>query len=123
MQSRRGIPVSPGIAIAKAVVLDNDEHTVSKRHVPKDKLQAEHDLVDAAIEDALKDLEDLRSQTASAGPPMRRVVSRSRGTFRPVRSPWRAAKVSMASRSYGSSGFSKNSGPSQDSRPIFGSMQ
>jgi phosphotransferase system enzyme I (PtsI) len=65
MQSRRGIPVSPGIAIAKAVVLDNDEHTVSKRHVPKDKLQAEHDLVDAAIEDALKDLEDLRSQTAS----------------------------------------------------------
>ena len=65
MQSRRGIPVSPGIAIAKAVVLDNDEHTVSKRHVAKDKVQAEHDLVDAAIADALQDLEDLRSQTAS----------------------------------------------------------
>ncbi|MEM9345037.1 MAG: phosphoenolpyruvate--protein phosphotransferase [Planctomycetota bacterium] len=65
MQSRRGIPVSPGIAIAKAVVLDNDEQTVAKRHVTKDKLQAEHDLVDAAIADALKDLEDLRSQTAS----------------------------------------------------------
>lgn len=65
MQSRRGIPVSPGIAIAKAVVLDNDEHTVSKRHVAKDKLQAEHDLVDAAIADALQDLEDLRGQTAS----------------------------------------------------------
>lgn len=65
MQSRRGIPVSPGIAIAKAVVLDNDEHAVSKRHVAKDRLQAEHDLVDAAINDALEDLEDLRSQTAS----------------------------------------------------------
>ena len=45
MQSRRGIPVSPGIAIAKAVVLDNDEHTVPKRHITRDKLQAEHDLV------------------------------------------------------------------------------
>ncbi|MFK7788261.1 MAG: phosphoenolpyruvate--protein phosphotransferase, partial [Phycisphaeraceae bacterium] len=65
MQSRRGIPVSPGIAIAKAVVLDNDEQTVAKRHVAKGKLQAEHDLVDAAIADALKDLEDLRGQTAS----------------------------------------------------------
>jgi phosphotransferase system enzyme I (PtsI) len=65
MQSRRGIPVSPGIAIAKAVVLDNDEQTVAKRHVAKDKIQAEHDLVNAAIADALKDLEDLRSQTAS----------------------------------------------------------
>lgn len=65
MQSRRGIPVSPGIAIAKAVVLDNDEHTVSKRHVAKEQIQAEHDLVDAAIADALKDLEDLRGQTAS----------------------------------------------------------
>ena len=65
MQSRRGIPVSPGIAIAKAVVLDNDEQTVVKRHVAKDRLQAEHDLVDAAIADALKDLEDLRTQTAS----------------------------------------------------------
>ncbi|MEM6505565.1 MAG: phosphoenolpyruvate--protein phosphotransferase [Planctomycetota bacterium] len=65
MQSRRGIPVSPGIAIAKAVVLDNDEQTVAKRHVTKDKLQGEHDLVDAAIADALKDLEDLRGQTAS----------------------------------------------------------
>lgn len=65
MQSRRGIPVSPGISIAKAVVLDNDEHTVTKRHVAKDKLQAEHDLVGMAIEDAQKELADLRSQTAS----------------------------------------------------------
>ncbi|MGB0768827.1 MAG: PEP-utilizing enzyme, partial [Phycisphaeraceae bacterium] len=65
MQSRRGIPVSPGVAIAKAVVLDHDEQTVAKRHVAKDQLKAEHDLVDAAIADALADLEDLRGQTAS----------------------------------------------------------
>jgi phosphotransferase system enzyme I (PtsI) len=65
MQSRRGIPVSPGIAIAKAVVLDSDEQTVAKRYVAKDKLKVEHDRVDAAIADALKDLEDLRGQTAS----------------------------------------------------------
>eukprot|EP00752_Nemacystus_decipiens_P015046 g13402.t1 len=65
MQSRRGIPVSPGIAIAKAVVLDNDEHTVPKRHVPKSKLQAEHDLVSKAIEDALEELGALHTQTAS----------------------------------------------------------
>jgi phosphotransferase system enzyme I (PtsI) len=65
MQSRRGIPVSPGIAIAKAVVLDNDEHSVAKRHVPAAKLDAEHALVDAAISDALTELADLHTQTAS----------------------------------------------------------
>jgi len=65
MQSRRGIPVSPGIAIAKAVVLDNDEHSVAKRHVPGAKLDAEHALVDAAISDALTELADLHNQTAS----------------------------------------------------------
>ena len=65
MQSRRGIPVSPGIAIAKAVVLDNDEHSVPKRHVPADKLPAEHKLVDSAIKEALDDLADLHTQTAS----------------------------------------------------------
>ncbi|MEO0477227.1 MAG: putative PEP-binding protein, partial [Planctomycetota bacterium] len=65
MQSRRGIPVSPGIAIAKAVVLDNDEHTVPKRHITRDRLQAEHDLVGKAIEDAQNELADLRAQAAS----------------------------------------------------------
>jgi phosphotransferase system enzyme I (PtsI) len=65
MQSRRGIPVSPGIAIAKAVVLDNDEHSVAKRHVPAAKLDAEHALVDAAIKDALEELAELHNQTAS----------------------------------------------------------
>ena len=65
MQSRRGIPVSPGIAIAKAVVLDNDEHSVPKRHVPAESLVDEHKLVDAAIADALEELDDLREQTAT----------------------------------------------------------
>ncbi|MFN3167642.1 MAG: phosphoenolpyruvate--protein phosphotransferase [Phycisphaeraceae bacterium] len=65
MQSRRGIPVSPGIAIAKAVVLDNDEHSVVKRHVPEAKLDDEHALVDAAIHDAIQELSDLHAQTAS----------------------------------------------------------
>lgn len=65
MQSRRGIPVSPGIAIAKAIVLDNDEHTVTKRHVPAEALVDEHKLVDAAIADAVKELDDLHDQTAS----------------------------------------------------------
>jgi len=65
MQSRRGIPVSPGIAIAKAVVLDNDEHSVPKRHVAKADLPAEHELVDAAVRDALAELAELREQTAT----------------------------------------------------------
>lgn len=65
MQSRRGIPVSPGIAIAKAVVLDNDEHTVPRRHVPKAHVQAEHDLVGKAIEEAQTELSDLHTQTAN----------------------------------------------------------
>ncbi len=65
MQSRRGIPVSPGIAIAKAVVLDNDEHSVPKRHVPAEAIKAEHKLVDSAIKDALDELAKLHEHTAS----------------------------------------------------------
>ena len=65
MQSRRGIPVSPGIAIAKAVVLDNDEHSVPKRHVTRDQATAEHAQVDAAIADALEELANLHAQTAA----------------------------------------------------------
>ncbi len=65
MQSRRGIPVSPGIAIAKAVVLDNDERTVPKRHVPPEGIAEQHERVDSAISEALEDLAGLHSQTAS----------------------------------------------------------
>ena len=65
MQSRRGIPVSPGIAIAKAVVLDNDEQSVPKRVIAKDRLAKEHEQVDTAIEQALKELSQLHEQTAS----------------------------------------------------------
>ncbi|MEM1354651.1 MAG: phosphoenolpyruvate--protein phosphotransferase [Planctomycetota bacterium] len=65
MNIRRGIPVSPGIAISRAVVIDTDEHAVPKRHVPAEQIGLEQSRIDAAIQEALGELAALHEQTAS----------------------------------------------------------
>ena len=41
MKLLRGIPVSPGVAIGAAVVLDTEGHRVPTRHVEKNQVEAE----------------------------------------------------------------------------------
>lgn len=65
MKTRRGIPVSPGIAIGKAVVIDSDEYAVPRRVVAQDQLEAEHERIRAAIAESLGELAQLHEQTAS----------------------------------------------------------
>lgn len=66
MKIRRGIPVSPGIAISRAVVIDADEHAVPKRSVAKEQIKAEQARIDEAIREALGELAELHEQTTTA---------------------------------------------------------
>ena len=65
MDIRKGIPVSPGVAIAPAVVLDTEEYRITQHAVPPEAVEHELGHVDMALEGARKDLIALRDQTAS----------------------------------------------------------
>ncbi len=65
MQTRKGIPVSPGVAISRAVVVDTDEEAVPRRAVPTSGLAAEHDRLAEAIAASMDELRGLHAETAS----------------------------------------------------------
>ncbi|MCC6579363.1 MAG: phosphoenolpyruvate--protein phosphotransferase [Phycisphaeraceae bacterium] len=62
MLTKNGIPVSPGVVISRAVVLDAEDVAIPRRAVALDKLHAEHKRLDAAIEASKKDLDLLKKQ-------------------------------------------------------------
>ena len=65
MQSRKGIPVSPGVAISRAVVLDTDDQAVARKTVAPKNLPAEHKRLTAALDASMAELRSLHDQTAS----------------------------------------------------------
>ncbi|XAL99883.1 phosphoenolpyruvate--protein phosphotransferase [Phycisphaeraceae bacterium D3-23] len=65
MQTRKGIPVSPGVAISRAVVLDTDEEAVPRRSMAAELLPAEHDRLANAITASMDELRGLHAETAS----------------------------------------------------------
>lgn len=64
MKIKKGIGVSPGVAIANAVVLDIEEFDIPRREVPADLGQVELRRLRKAIEVSKKELVDLRDRTA-----------------------------------------------------------
>ncbi len=64
MKIKKGIGVSPGVAVAPAVVVDTEEFDIPKRHVPEDQTQAELARLRKAISVSKKDLLALRKDTA-----------------------------------------------------------
>jgi phosphotransferase system enzyme I (PtsI) len=64
MKIRKGIGVSPGVAIGPAVVLDAEEFDIAERHVPVDQAQAELARLKQAIGVSKKEILDLRRHTA-----------------------------------------------------------
>ncbi|MEM6393200.1 MAG: phosphoenolpyruvate--protein phosphotransferase [Planctomycetota bacterium] len=76
MQTRKGIPVSPGIAITPALVIDAEDQAVPRRCVPTNRTQAEHQRVADALKASVKELEDIRQQTAATlGEELARIFS------------------------------------------------
>lgn len=66
MEIRRGLGVSPGIAIAQAYVLERERGRVSRRLIEKEQVEEELRDFENALSAALEELEQLRRQTASA---------------------------------------------------------
>ena len=64
MEAIKGIPVSPGIVIGRALVLDDALHYVPHRRVPDDQAIRQQERLDAAIEGATKELQLDRERVA-----------------------------------------------------------
>ncbi len=61
---KRGIPVSPGVAIYPAVVLDAEDQPIPRRMVPPDKISRELSRLDRALQESTREVNKLREQTA-----------------------------------------------------------
>ncbi len=64
MKIKKGIGVSPGVAIAPAVVVDTEQFDVPERHVPANQAQAELGRLRKACAVSRKEILDLRKRTA-----------------------------------------------------------
>ncbi|MEM8739575.1 MAG: phosphoenolpyruvate--protein phosphotransferase [Planctomycetota bacterium] len=63
---KKGIPVSPGVAIYKAVVLDAEDRAVPRRLIPIALVDHHVRRVDRAIEESIRQLTEVREQTAAS---------------------------------------------------------
>jgi len=66
MRTKRGIPVSPGVAICQAVVLDAEDVRVPRRVVPRSEIEREQQRLIIALEKSVADLQTLRDQAAKS---------------------------------------------------------
>ncbi|MCD6364264.1 MAG: phosphoenolpyruvate--protein phosphotransferase, partial [Planctomycetes bacterium] len=64
MNVRKGIGVSPGVAIAPAVVMDAEEYDIPQRHVPVDLGHAELQRLHKAVSISKREVLDLKKSTA-----------------------------------------------------------
>ncbi len=62
MEIKKGIPVSPGVAICPAVVLDTDDVRVPRRSVRPGDIEEQKERLNEAIRAARDDVEELRDQ-------------------------------------------------------------
>jgi phosphotransferase system enzyme I (PtsI) len=64
MKTKKGIGVSPGVAIAPVVVLDTEEFDIQERHVPADHAQAELSRLRKAVDTSKREIQDLRKRAS-----------------------------------------------------------
>jgi phosphoenolpyruvate-protein phosphotransferase (PTS system enzyme I) len=62
MEIKKGIGVSPGVAICQAVVLDAEEYRIPQRHVSAQRVAGEMSRLDDAIKRGTEELTDLRDR-------------------------------------------------------------
>lgn len=63
MLIKKGIPVSPGVAIYKAVVLDAEDRAVPRRAIPVALVDHHVRRVDSALEESIRQIAEVRQQT------------------------------------------------------------
>ncbi len=75
MEIKKGIPVSTGIAIAKALVLDSEHFRIKERFLARDEVEAECRRYDAAIEKVEGEVRRLKIQVdESLSPDVGRII-------------------------------------------------
>jgi phosphotransferase system enzyme I (PtsI) len=67
MQTKTGIPASPGIAIARAIILDSEEYVIPPRRIDADVVPAEIDRTERAFDEAVRELVELETQQRELG--------------------------------------------------------
>jgi phosphotransferase system enzyme I (PtsI) len=65
MLIKKGIPVSPGVAISCAVVLDAEDQPVPRRKVPPKQVAAEHKRLETALGESTHDIKQLADQATA----------------------------------------------------------
>jgi phosphotransferase system enzyme I (PtsI) len=66
MQLKKGIPVSPGVAIYPAVVLDAEDQPIPRRQVSAAQVEGEVERFNQAVADSSAEIDELREQTAQS---------------------------------------------------------
>ncbi len=66
MQIKKGIPVSPGVAIFPAVVLDAEDQPIPRRLVAPAQVSQEHERLEVALGAAVAEIEKQREQTTAS---------------------------------------------------------
>lgn len=66
MLVKKGIPVSPGVAIYKAIVLDNEDRAVPRRTIPAALIDHHLRRVDSALAESIRQITEVRQQTAES---------------------------------------------------------
>lgn len=64
MEIKKGIAVSPGVAIAEAMVLHAEDYRIPYKSIEADRVEAEQKLADHAFEVSVTELVELRNQMA-----------------------------------------------------------
>jgi len=65
MEIRKGIAVSPGLAIAGAIVLDSEQFRIPRRNIEPPEVQAELGRFQGAIDRAVTEVRGLRERVAT----------------------------------------------------------
>ncbi len=63
--TKKGIGVSPGVAICQAVVVDAEEFDIPQRHVAAEHAQSEIERFHRAVTESRRELKELSDRTAS----------------------------------------------------------
>ncbi|MEM9883659.1 MAG: phosphoenolpyruvate--protein phosphotransferase [Planctomycetota bacterium] len=63
MLVKKGIPVSPGVSIGRAVVLDSEDRAVPRRTIPAALIDHHLRRVDRALEESIRQITELRQRT------------------------------------------------------------
>ncbi len=74
MVIKKGIGVSPGVAIAEALVLDSGQYKIRRKYIHPEQVEGELERLDRAIESAQEEVSDFVEQQKRDNPEIHRII-------------------------------------------------